>query len=123
MAEPVSDDRIAITLGGSLQEEGNLDGTAESITVFTGSVEIRAADEVLLPDVANSIRFLADAPHSYRNMGGGEAQQSMLLTIPGERDRIVFQRKKMWGSSNLEIPHIFLVPIERFQAIRRPSCR
>ena len=71
--------RIAIAPGGSLQAEGHMAGTEEYITVFSGSVEIRAADEVFSLNVGDSIRFLADVPHSYKNVGENEVLLSMLL--------------------------------------------
>lgn len=71
--------RIVIDLGGYLQAEPHLAGTEEYITVFSGSVNIIAADQTFTLGKGDSLRFLADVPHSYRNIGAEEAQLSMLL--------------------------------------------
>lgn len=71
--------RIVIAPGGFLQAEPHLAGTEEYITVFSGQVEIRAAERDFLLRQGDSLRFLADAAHSYRNPGPEEAQLSMLL--------------------------------------------
>jgi len=71
--------RIVIATGGSLQAEPHLAGTEEYITVFSGKVEIVAAEQIFTLNKGDSIRFLADVPHSYRNIGSDEAQLSMLL--------------------------------------------
>jgi len=56
-----------------------LSGTEEYITVFSGEIEITAAEKEFVLRKGDSIRFLADVPHSYRNIGSEEAQLSMLL--------------------------------------------
>lgn len=71
--------RIVIAPGGSLDAEPHLAGTEEYITVFAGSVEIMAAGQTFSLNTGDSIRFRADAAHSYRNTGKGEALLSMLL--------------------------------------------
>lgn len=71
--------RIIIAAGGGLQAEPHLSGTEEYITVFRGKVEITTADQTFVLSEGDSIRFLADVSHSYRNIGSGEAQLSMLL--------------------------------------------
>lgn len=74
--------RIVIAPGGSLAAEPHLSGTEEYITVFSGQVEIRAAEQTFALCPGDSIRFLADVPHAYRNTGAEEAQLSMLLYYP-----------------------------------------
>lgn len=71
--------RILIAPGGSLQAQAHLAGTEEYITVFAGSVEITAAGRSFALRTGDSIRFLADVPHAYRNAGETETQLSMLL--------------------------------------------
>ncbi|NLU24088.1 MAG: helix-turn-helix domain-containing protein [Clostridiales bacterium] len=71
--------RIVIAAGGSLRAEPHLSGTEEYITVFSGEIEITAAEKEFVLRKGDSIRFLADVPHSYRNIGSEEAQLSMLL--------------------------------------------
>lgn len=71
--------RIVIAPGGGLQAEPHLAGTEEYITVFSGRVEIKASDKVFCLEEGDSIRFMADAIHSYKNIGQKEALLSMLL--------------------------------------------
>ncbi len=71
--------RICISVGGHLQAEGHMAGTEEYITVFAGSVEIIAQDNVFLLHQGDSVRFKADVKHAYKNIGEKEAQLSMLL--------------------------------------------
>ncbi|MPM24690.1 HTH-type transcriptional regulator SutR [bioreactor metagenome] len=71
--------RIVIYVGGSLQADPHLAGTEEYITVFSGCVEIKADGQTFCLNEGDSIRFLADTSHSYRNIGQEKAQLSMLL--------------------------------------------
>jgi transcriptional regulator with XRE-family HTH domain len=71
--------RIVLAVGGSLKAEPHLSGTEEYITVFSGKVEIVAAEQTFVLSKGDSIHFLADVFHSYRNIGSDEAQLSMLL--------------------------------------------
>lgn len=71
--------RILIAPGGSLEASPHLAGTEEYITVFRGEVQITAGGEPILLHPGDSIRFRADAPHGYANIGAEEAQLSMLI--------------------------------------------
>lgn len=71
--------RIVIAPRGFLQAEPHLAGTEEYITVFSGKVQIVAAERAFDLNKGDSIRFMADVSHSYRNTGSEEAQLSMLL--------------------------------------------
>lgn len=71
--------RIVITPGGCLSAEPHLAGTEEYITVFSGTVNIKAAEQSFVLQKGDSIRFLADVPHAYQNPGADETQLSMLL--------------------------------------------
>lgn len=71
--------RILIAPGGSLKAEPHLAGTEEFITVFAGSVKIKVAEKEYDLNEGDSIKFMADVAHSYRNTGGNECQLSMLL--------------------------------------------
>lgn len=71
--------RIQIKAGGFLDAQPHLTGTEEYITVFSGQVEITAGTETVLLDIGDSIRFMADVPHSYRNVGKEDVFLSMLI--------------------------------------------
>ncbi|HML37775.1 MAG TPA: XRE family transcriptional regulator [Bacillota bacterium] len=64
-------------------ETYRIEGTEEYITVFAGGVHIEAADKEFCLKQGDSLRFMADVPHSYRNTGDAECQLSMLLYYAG----------------------------------------
>lgn len=71
--------RIVIAPGGSLEAEPHMPGTEEYITVFGGTVEIEVAGEQYRLEDGDSIRFHADHPHAYRNVGEQTVYLSMLI--------------------------------------------
>ena len=71
--------RIVIRPGGFLAAQPYLNGSEEYITVFCGKVEITVANERYLLGKGDSIRFLANVPHAYRNAGEETAELSMLI--------------------------------------------
>lgn len=71
--------RILIEPSGELTAEPHLSGSEEYITVFSGRVEIVVAGESFCLDAGDSIRFLANVPHAYRNLGPYRAELSMLI--------------------------------------------
>ena len=71
--------RIRIAPGGALEAQPHLAGTEEYITVFAGSVEIRAGERCYRLNAGDSLRFRADVDHAYRNAGDDEVQLSMLI--------------------------------------------
>lgn len=71
--------RIVIAADGALQAEPHLAGSEEYLTVFQGTVELCLGEETHLLSLGDSLRFRADQPHAYRNVGEGEAALSMLI--------------------------------------------
>lgn len=71
--------RIEIKEGGYLQAQPHLDGAEEYITVFDGEVEIIADSEIFQLKKGDSLRFKADVPHSYKNIGSTTAYLSMII--------------------------------------------
>ena len=57
----------------------HLAGTEEFITVFRGNVGIEANGRRWELSEGDSIRFKADVPHGYWNMGDSQAQLSMII--------------------------------------------
>ncbi len=55
-------------------------GTTENIAVALGSVEIATGDGTHRLDAGDSILFEADAPHAYRNTGGGDAVLYLVMS-------------------------------------------
>lgn len=71
--------RIVIKPAGTLSAQPHLNGSEEYITVFAGEVEIVVSDESFCLSKGDSIRFSANVPHAYRNIGGEVAELSMLI--------------------------------------------
>ena len=71
--------RIQIKTGGFLSAQPHMTGAEEYITVFSGQVEITAGTETFFLNTGDSIRFMADVPHSYRNTGDVDVFLSMLI--------------------------------------------
>lgn len=71
--------RIQIKVGGFLNAQPHLTGTEEYITVFSGQVEITAGTDAFLLTVGDSIRFMADVSHSYKNVGNEDVFLSMII--------------------------------------------
>jgi transcriptional regulator with XRE-family HTH domain len=65
----------------SLEEaEGHAPGTTENLTVSKGKIEITAGAEHAVLEPGDSVHFLADVPHSYKNLSGGEAVLFLVMT-------------------------------------------
>ena len=71
--------RIEIREDGHLEARPHLEGAEEYITMFAGEAEICAGDESWTLRDGDSLRFKADVPHSYKNVGAGTALLSMLI--------------------------------------------
>lgn len=71
--------RIVIEAGGSLDAQPHMRGAEEYITVFSGRVEITAGEERVQLSKGDSMRFGAEVPHGYRNIGEETAELSMLI--------------------------------------------
>lgn len=71
--------RIVIEPEGKLKADPHLAGTEEYITVFTGTAEISVGDDTYLLKEGDSIRFQADVPHEYKNIGEQQVTLSMLI--------------------------------------------
>lgn len=73
---------VEIDAGGYLQADGHIAGTQEFLTLHTGTLAVRAADEEHLLEVGDSVRFKADEPHSYHNPGEVTARVGMVIHYP-----------------------------------------
>lgn len=71
--------RIVIEPSGMLSAQPHLNGSEEYITVFAGDIEIVVANESFYLSKGDSIRFSANVPHTYRNVGDEIAELSMLI--------------------------------------------
>lgn len=73
---------LALAPGSSWQSEPHLRGTTEFITVFRGTLEVRAQDRHFCVSPGESIRFRGDVPHAYRNAGEDAVHLHMILAHP-----------------------------------------
>ncbi|HEY5517346.1 MAG TPA: XRE family transcriptional regulator [Coriobacteriia bacterium] len=73
---------VEIDPGGYLQADGHIAGSQEFITLHSGRLAIRVADEEHLLGCGDSIRFRADVAHSYHNPGAETASLSMVIHYP-----------------------------------------
>ena len=71
--------RVVVKQGGSLTAQPHMQGTQEYVTLFSGQAEIGVGEAVFSLNAGDSIRFQADVPHFYRNVGTQEVQMSMLI--------------------------------------------
>jgi transcriptional regulator with XRE-family HTH domain len=60
--------------------EPHAPGTTENLVVAEGSVEIEVAGTIYRLADGDAIFFEADTPHSYRNIGPGEARLFLVMT-------------------------------------------
>ncbi|MGD7008633.1 helix-turn-helix domain-containing protein [Metabacillus sp. 84] len=85
---PFEDERRFEMYSVEIDPEGNLDseshnpGTEEFITVFDGELTIRIKQQEHTIKSGDSIRFKADVPHSYHNLGEQKIRLSMVIYYP-----------------------------------------
>lgn len=73
---------VDIDPGGYLQADAHTTGTQEFITLHTGGLSIRVGEDEHALGRGDSIRFKADAPHSYHNPGAETASLSLVIHYP-----------------------------------------
>jgi len=73
---------VEIDSEGNLSSVGHIDGTEEFITVFDGEIAITVNECKYNLKKGDSIRFKADRPHTYSNVGKALARLSMTIYYP-----------------------------------------
>lgn len=76
---------IEIDPDGRLTSEPHPPGTQEILTIFSGSLEVRAGERVETVATGDSIRFYADMDHAYRNTGEEMCRLSMVIAYDSGR--------------------------------------
>ncbi|KAB2441526.1 helix-turn-helix domain-containing protein [Bacillus luti] len=85
---PFQDDRhfeiytVEIETEGKLSSEAHKEGTEEFITVFEGELTIEVNDCQYKLSNGDSIRFMADRAHTYKNSGRTLTRLSMTIYYP-----------------------------------------
>ena len=73
---------LELEVGGYWESQPHLKGTTEFITVFEGAVEVLCDAGRFSVEKGESIRFKADARHSYRNINNATTKLHMILFNP-----------------------------------------
>ena len=73
---------VEIDKDGFLSADAHMEGTEELLTIFDGELTIRVNNEEYTVKSGDSIRFKADRPHSYHNLGEIVTRLSMVLHYP-----------------------------------------
>ncbi|WP_342512003.1 XRE family transcriptional regulator [Sporosarcina sp. FSL K6-1522] len=73
---------VEIDPGGFLSADAHMEGTEEFLTIFDGELTIRVNNEAFTVKSGDSIRFKADRPHTYHNLGKTLTRLSMVLYYP-----------------------------------------
>ena len=68
--------------GGYLQADPHPAGTHEFVTLHAGRLAVRVAEDEHVLECGDSIRFKADAGHSYHNPGATTASMSIVIQYP-----------------------------------------
>lgn len=73
---------VEMELGCEHTSEKHNEGVEEYITVMTGELEMIIGDESFKVETGNSIRFLANKTHTYRNTGHGKTTYQAVMYYP-----------------------------------------
>lgn len=76
---------VEIDKGGFLSADPHAERTEEFITVYDGELTIRINNEEFTVGKGDSIRFKADRPHVYHNLGATTTRISMVIHYPNEK--------------------------------------
>lgn len=71
--------RVQILPGGHRESDAHFPGTEEFVTVYSGTIDITVGDEKFSLKEGDSVRYRADAPHSYTNPGKRNADIHMII--------------------------------------------
>lgn len=66
--------------GAQMESESHGENTWEYLTVVSGEVELYLEDKSFRVKTGSSLYFASDRRHVYRNIGGGKAVVTMLVT-------------------------------------------
>ena len=71
--------RVQLLPGGKRSSDAHFPGTEEFVTVYSGQIVITSGDETFTLFEGDSIRYRADAPHSYTNTGKKNCDIHMVI--------------------------------------------
>lgn len=70
---------VTMDAGSRLEALAHLPGTEETLTVFSGKVQITVSGKEFNLDKGDSIRYKADVPHCYTNDEKEQAELSLII--------------------------------------------
>jgi XRE family transcriptional regulator, regulator of sulfur utilization len=73
---------LTVQAGGALRSEAHEPGSREHLTVLSGALRVQSGDGVQQVAVQETIRYVADAPHSITNMGKTKASALLVVLHP-----------------------------------------
>lgn len=77
---------LTLAFQGHEQSQAHAAGTVESLVVNRGRVEITVGGETFELGRGDAIRFTADVPHAYRNIGREDVVMTLIVSYaPGTR--------------------------------------
>ncbi len=74
---------LAMQAGGTLDSQPHEPGTTEHLSVISGSLEVRSAEQRLRLKAGETARYPADVPHAIHNPGRSAAS-AVLVVMSGE---------------------------------------
>jgi XRE family transcriptional regulator, regulator of sulfur utilization len=73
---------LTVQAGGALRSEAHEPGSREHLTVMSGSLRVQSGDGIQQVAVQETIRYVADAPHSITNTGKTKASALLVVLHP-----------------------------------------
>jgi XRE family transcriptional regulator, regulator of sulfur utilization len=73
---------VEFQMNAYLSTGPHLQGTQEFVTVFTGEVIVKVGEKSFVVNAGKAIRFKADEPHSYKNIGEENCLLDMVIFYP-----------------------------------------
>ncbi|MDR7235873.1 helix-turn-helix domain-containing protein [Neobacillus drentensis] len=73
---------VEIEIGGYLSSESHGEGTEEFLTIFEGELTVQVNNIEYTVKNGDSIKFMADRPHTYYNSGDTLTRLSMVIYYP-----------------------------------------
>ncbi|RJF88971.1 helix-turn-helix domain-containing protein [Oleomonas cavernae] len=77
---------LRLAFQGHELADAHAPGTVENLVVSRGRIEIAVADKLFELNPGDSIRFEADVPHAYRNVGREDAVMYLVMTYVDAQD-------------------------------------
>jgi XRE family transcriptional regulator, regulator of sulfur utilization len=74
---------LSLQPGGALESQPHENGTQEHLSVIAGLIEVQAGDQAQRLKSGETARYVADRPHTIRNVGKAAASGWLVVVHPG----------------------------------------